>query len=672
MTQGFPIGARGAGGPSPQASTGGPTPAAVPFKILIDGLEVSQAIQDMAHSVPLVAEKVTWVRAYLSIESQASVEVRGELTANGPAGEEVVYSSGSLVIDPADNGNLLKKRESLGLSLNFPLPEGLTLAGTRTFTLARVDTGTARPAELQGNASRQVEFLTTPPLRVTVLGAVYEKDGSPGTTYEPRQRDVRSIESWLRRAYPVPRVEFEYRTYPSKHKWPFDPDPNDGKRASKINTEVAAIRNADLSGRGTNRRTHYFGLVDDAGHTAFMQGWAAGIPSAPDPSTVASGPTGTPASQFWGWDVDGCYGDWYAGHELAHTFGRAHPGFCNQGNDDPGAPADRQGRISPGDGSFVGLDVGDPSLGIAPAALPGTLWHDLMTYCDRVWPSDYTYKAIRTRLIAEDALASQGPTPQPLIPAPPLVPPGESGQPPGPGASAMAEEPESNAFELDAWAEPADRPVPAQRRLNVIATVNATRGTGSIEFVQPVGPDADRGRAPRDARPELDLPEVAIRAMSAQGQELAVEPVTLRVGSHPGEGQDVIGLVDEVLHVDPGVRAIELLLGGRPVARYGSPTAAPPLGAIANLIPIPRLDERAMDLAWDAPSPPGPAAHYTVQASTDGGETWRTIAIDQPTPKYRVNTSMFRPGQRVRFRVIASDGFDSHTISSEDVVIIPP
>ncbi len=37
-------------------------------------------------------------------------------------------------------------------------------------------------------------------------------------------------------------------------------------------------------------------------------------------------------------------------------------------------------------------------------ALPGNVYHDVMTYADNQWLSAYTYQAILTRLIAEDAL----------------------------------------------------------------------------------------------------------------------------------------------------------------------------------------------------------------------------------------------------------------------------
>jgi hypothetical protein len=34
-------------------------------------------------------------------------------------------------------------------------------------------------------------------------------------------------------------------------------------------------------------------------------------------------------------------------------------------------------------------------------ALPGTAWHEVMTYCNYQWLSAYTYLGIRDRLVAE-------------------------------------------------------------------------------------------------------------------------------------------------------------------------------------------------------------------------------------------------------------------------------
>ena len=79
-----------------------------------------------------------------------------------------------------------------------------------------------------------------------------------------------------------------------------------------------------------------------------------------------------------GWDFDGTYGDWYTGHELGHTFGRKHPGFCGETHDDPAYPF-VAGQLSNADDAYVGFDVGDASFGLTMTALPGTDWHDVMT-----------------------------------------------------------------------------------------------------------------------------------------------------------------------------------------------------------------------------------------------------------------------------------------------------
>ena len=131
-----------------------------------------------------------------------------------------------------------------------------------------------------------------------------------------------------------------------------------------------------------------------------MRGLASGIPTTADPTTVASGPCG---GSTFGWDTDGSYGDWYTGHELGHTFGRFHAEFCGAGGGAPYPFTD--GQLSNADGAFVGFDVGDIANGLPLRALPGTAWHDVMSYCVNQWISSFTYTGIRTRLIAEDAMA---------------------------------------------------------------------------------------------------------------------------------------------------------------------------------------------------------------------------------------------------------------------------
>src|SRR5258708_38194700 len=54
---------------------------------------------------------------------------------------------------------------------------------------------------------------------------------------------------------------------------------------------------------------------------------------------VSSSPAGSGTS---GWDFDGSYADWYAGHEIGHNLGRAHPSAsavkCGNSASDPSYP----------------------------------------------------------------------------------------------------------------------------------------------------------------------------------------------------------------------------------------------------------------------------------------------------------------------------------------------
>jgi hypothetical protein len=367
---------------------------------VVDGMEVVQAIQDVAGSVLLVAEKKTFVRVYLGQPSTA-MSVQGELRvarkANGPWTK--VSSFGTAALDTARSGStpaqLRSRREDLAYSLDFRLKDKFIEAGTLWFKLGEVrDAGTGDKVSVTDLVgTRTVTFVKSPKLRVHVINLRYTA-GSPPAQFAASKTDLEHLESWLGRAYPVPDVEFSSVRIDATAAFPFDAD--------TANAQVAAIRALDIAG-GKDPGTHYYGMVTDA--KGFMRGKAAAIPATPDPSAVASGPTGAfNSSPGFAWDTDGSYGDWYGGHELGHTFGRFHPGFCNGNSaDDPAYPF-ANGQLANADGNFTGLDVGDDDLKIVPAALPGTTWHDVMTYCDFQWPSSYSYLGIRARLVAEEML----------------------------------------------------------------------------------------------------------------------------------------------------------------------------------------------------------------------------------------------------------------------------
>jgi hypothetical protein len=120
------------------AGPAGPVPT-----LTVQGIEVTQCVQDLAHSAPLIAGKRTTVRVYLTTSGPGPVTVRGTVSARtaGVGGWTPIPSSTEVILNPADSGavGLRRKRELLGLSLNFLLPPTLTAVGPVEIALTGVE-----------------------------------------------------------------------------------------------------------------------------------------------------------------------------------------------------------------------------------------------------------------------------------------------------------------------------------------------------------------------------------------------------------------------------------------------------------------------------------------------------------------------------------------------------
>ena len=298
-----------------------------------------------------------------------------------------------LTLDPHDQLSLIGKRTAIERSLNFRLPSQALQPGKLFIELNRVFQPGGGDVKISGPSQASVTFVSGSPLRIRCIGLRYRD--ATGHTYTPDAVHFAYLRSFLERAYPVPSVIWSQIVVDADFAAPFDDE-----TVVQANMQIAAIRSSEVNS-GTDPRTHYLGLVDDAQGKNFMRGRAMGIPSTPQPDTVASAPCGVP-NGFAG-DDDRSYADWYGAHELGHTFGRYHPGFPHGQQDasDPAFPYEN-GQLSNPDRKFVGYDVGDPTLGIPLLALDGTDHHDLMTYADRQWICAHTFEAIRIRLEQED------------------------------------------------------------------------------------------------------------------------------------------------------------------------------------------------------------------------------------------------------------------------------
>ena len=609
---------RRAAAASDQAGLADQLIAAIAWPIVfVDALEVTQSIQDMNQSVPLVSGKRTVVRAYVNYPPSAK-NVRGELVASrsifGPW--VTIPSTGIASLDPTRKGSTLAqvrtRRENLTYSLNFELPCNLTGTGPLWVRLSRVSATNGHQLPLFSFFPKCVTFRAGVPLRLRLVRVRYTS-GNPAVTYLPTATDQINIASWLKRAYPINDLQMSVTTVDAAVVAPF--------QAGDINAQLAAIRAQDRS-LGTDGRTHYFGLVSDGAF--FMRGLAAGIPGTPHPSTVASGPTG---SNNWGWDNDGSYGDWYTGHELGHTLGRFHAEFCGAGG---GAPYPYpNGQLADATEAFVGLDVGDPALGFPMSVMPGVEWHDVMTYCSKQWLSSFTYNGIMDRVTAEDALG-----------------PGTNAGPAPAGARAMTA---------------------SKVQVHVVAAVNITKRSAAISSVLPLSTSVDHEPA---GVPEKKVRNLEVRVVDVAGKVLHTQKAPFLPSACHIEGEDQIGLVDVVVPNVAKAAAIELLLAktvldrfevqGATVAARAVPSAAGP-----SLTAGPADGGNVM-LNWEAPGA-GANQRYVVQVSGDGGTSWNTLAAGTAATSLEVDRDDFPGATELRVKITATSGFGKPSIIIERV-----
>ncbi len=341
----------------------------------LNAIEVTQAIQDLNNSVDLVAGKRTFVRVHVS-----SPEVRSGLTAtlsgkrNGVALAPVltpINPGGTITVKPSPN------RGQINDSFLFELPASWTNTPGNLELRARLDPGNTvfDPVTSNNRQTLNVTLLNGPTMRLRIYNVRYTVGG---TTYLANTSHLDALESWLRRAYPIANLSVARRTY----NYPDPGLPN----VDTLNSRMGLAWLFEVIFGSLSSRTLFYGMVDDGG--GFMRGKALGIPS-----IVSSGPTGTPGGS-WGWDTDGSYGDWYGGHEIAHTLGRYHAEFCGAGGGT--AFPYPNGQISPvlsGNTAIYGFDIGNRT--VYPPS-----WRDVMTYCNNQWVSDFTYEGIRQRFAA--------------------------------------------------------------------------------------------------------------------------------------------------------------------------------------------------------------------------------------------------------------------------------
>lgn len=587
------------------------------LRFALDRFEVTQTIQDLDHHVPLIAGKRTVARAYVRLVNAAGVsvnKVRGRVFATRPDGSTVggpLTVASSNEISLTDNVAIGPRRSNVNGTLNFELPWEWIQEGQLHLALTQITVeGNPMTSGCDGCANttqfgnpRVVEFESAPPLKVVLWSVGYKKDG---VITDPRLLDFQLLESWLRRAYPTAQVQVLRRFLE-----PFNGIPGDDFDCDDVNARLHRMRTLCVSfGFGSQicvdtegNDVHWYGLVSDV--DKFMRGCARGIPS-----RVASGPAG---SGSFGWDFDGSYADWYGGHELAHTYGRKHPGFCGSSDDDDDYPY-ADGKIG---GAGFGFDVGDPLLGISPQVYSPATFTDVMTYCDSQWMSDYTYEGILENLrdisgsgggegsgggLLDDALFVQGE----------ILPGGNS-------ASLR----------------------PFLKLANVEETPAAPGSPFQVELRNATG-------------------GLLLRRTFAPVEDIEALP-----------GEQTTASFDLLIPWSANTRRIVILKGGQELAARDVSTNAPQVRLVAPNGPVNLGGARALSVSWVGSDRDGDALTYSLLYSADAGESWEPIESGVTGTQLDVPLSRLRGSARGLFRILATDGVNTSMDDQDAPLSIP-
>jgi hypothetical protein len=611
-------------------------------------MEVTQGTQDLNNSVPLVSGKRTFVRFYARVDSGPQVQpTNAVLVAQKASGESTLL----LPLNPGGQVKVTKRGpieqtawlmryasgDGNGAPALFELPADFR-QGTVTLTAAinpQICFFPPCSAEEHNTANNvattQANFSAVPFPKLSLHRVRYI---AGGTTYDTSVDDVYGMTKWLTRAYPIPRVQYGVklldwgqvaRTSNGEGHWDMT-----WPTCTKLNSrllQIEGLLRLEANANPADFLLRVYGMIDDSG--AFMRGCA------PVPGFAASGPTGDPGVNVKpgeGWDFDGSYGDWYGGHELAHTYGRHHAAFCGaEGGVAYPYPA---GRISPdftfgNQSSIVAQIFG---FDIATREIYGPIWHDLMTYCERQWMSDFTLKGLRSAFLTA----------------------GASGGGPGPASEGAGSE--------------------ATPLLWVVASVNPRSMRVDLEPTFSVDP----ARA-------VDLPDrgpFAVVLENADGRELVRQPVPA-VPEHPGppgnpdrRSREVerLRIASPVPFADGARRLLIEGRSGRVLKRVRPGAASPNVEIIA-----PRggesFDGGAVEVAWTASdADQRDRLTYIVQYRPGERAEWETVALPTDERRVEVPFSNLAAGESGVFRVLATDGLRTAAAESEPVEVVnrPP
>lgn len=580
-------------------------------------LEVTQGIQDLYNDVQLIQDRRTFVRMYVSSDGPGDVPGVTAYLYLTNAGGDVI--AGPLVpVNPIGTHLTVKvwaDRTNINDSFVFELPwswvDGsgpIYLKGVLNPNQVPLQTDYSHNTVTVGPLALQ----PSPRLEVQFVAFGYNLGNN---IYFPRfVQDIIQTYSWIRRAYPIASTPGFYGdTTPGfrPNLW-FVWDDGLGSRVNQTAPECSSsgnlcasaytnnLLNAMRTDNGVPNSMFMYGMISDAGGF-FPRGQAGG-------GNVSSGPAG---SGTWGWDTDGSYADWYAAHEIGHTLGRAHPSTsavsCGNSASDDNYPYSN-GDISKGLGE--GFDGGDTGLNplLTMRVYPGIFWHDVMSYCNNQWISDYTYNGMYSYMMAH----------------PPANPSVEGAAPTVTGDF-----------------------------LSIFGSIFTGSNKATIDSLSHLTSVAEV--------PSLVPGDYTIRLLDAGGSTL--QDYAFTPGDSVESGGKILTIAQVVNYV-AGTAKVEIIrnsdqsiLASRAISAHAPQVSNVQIGATSPVT-------GTVTLSWSATDADNDPLHFDIFYSRDGGTTFQPYVVGVTGTSAPIDTALLAGSNSAVLRVVANDGANNGSADS--------
>jgi hypothetical protein len=571
--------------------------------IQLTGLEVTQGIQNLMVDaewewnapVELIEGKRTFVRAHVQGIDGPVADVTARLIGkrNGsplPGSPLTPGNTGGSVDVLGQNPP--PNRSELNDSFYFELPYSwrsgtveLEVQGVSDIITCSEGAGTP------GDCKVAVSFVETPRLEARIIGFTWFDSEQQ---HRPSGEDLRSVAAYIEASYPIERLDWDSPIRIERQvEGPYD------YFLAEVNIRLWEQRLADGC-FGFNQPAHcrriYTGVVVD------------------QPVGVASGMGfATTVAGYWRPNYP-----WVLPHELGHALlGPGHT-LCSgkePGALDPDYPYS-YGWISQdtqGDAAFYGFDFNHLH-GDRPTYAPSS--GDLMSYCDTVWPSKYTYERIRS-IIAD-------------------------------------------RFGLAAGDVPADA-AGSGAVLALTGVITPALGLGRIASAYVF----DSGSAPPSPEPGT----YEIQLLAAAGQLLVAYPFEPEfqvpdVCTDCSSESEMFAIFGLALPWSPAAARIDLVHAGVALDSASDSSHEPEVTVLS-----PNggeyLDGPSATLAWSASDGDSDLLECAIQFSPDGGATWTTLVSGWSGTEYVLPLTYVEGTEQGLIRVLATDGFNTSQDQSD-------